>query len=707
MLSLDASVTYQLVPVSTLPAMVRELADRGGPVGLDTETTDLDPWTSKLITVQLGDGQRVYVVDLRRVDLGDRAHLAEAVRLLFGGRSELLGHNLLFDCLHLAVALGIGPRELRSLRTWDTLLAEQVLLGGIETASGARERADLETTAARYGVTLTKEPRSWFAGLDKRPSWYEALPPEQLAYAAKDVAALPAIAACQRGSIALQGLEQTVELEMRCLPTVIAMELVGIRVDVPGWRAYIEGRQREAQQVERRIQAQLWPGYRAELEAAQIEATAHLRTWEADRNAVIATARSFWERQPKSLQPSWGETRVQVIARFRAERPRPETPKPLPDGLNLGSPVQLKAALQLHGVHLIDTAADTLEGHQREHLVLADLVIWRKRQKLVSAFGEAVLRKVRSDGRLHPSWRQIGSEASGVATGRMSCSEPNLQQLPAHDEAGGDSIRRHIVAPPGHILLACDYSQIEPRVLAELSGDRALLALFASGEDFYTGIAGAMGLCPAGTTKQTAKEMRVGDRSVRDIAKTLSLAVMYGKGPGTLSDDLGCSLDEARRHLDTFFATFPGVAGYQRQQQAWALAAGHTTTKGGRRRRFYLAPELQLHQFLSWDGFLAARQEWRIAESRTKRRAVNHTIQGTAADILKLALVLVFQRLPEGAQLVAAVHDELLVEARQGAAIKAAHVLATAMEQAARAYLSTVALGDFPVMRASYWRKER
>ncbi len=411
------------------------------------------------------------------------------MRLLFSGRVELLGHNLKFDRLHLCVALGIGPGELRGLRAWDTLLAEQIILGGIEADNGARERADLAATAARYGIALTKEPRSWFAHLDQRPEWREPLPPEQLAYAAKDVIVLPAIRTGQLEAIAAAGLEQTIQLEMACLPAVVAMELAGIQVDVPGWRTYIARQRSRAQEIERGIQAQLWPAYRAALAQEQVRATADLRAWESARDTALAESKAWWESQPKDARPPWGELRTRTLEGFRSGRPRPITPKALPGCLNLGSPVQLKAALALQGAYLVDTAAETLEAHQRDHPVLAELVRWRKHQKLVSAFGEAVLARVRSDGRLHPSWRQIGSETSGVATGRMSCSEPNLQQLPAHDEDEGDSIRRHITATPGHVLLACDYSQIEPRVLAELSGDTALLDLFAGGDDLYTSIA--------------------------------------------------------------------------------------------------------------------------------------------------------------------------------------------------------------------------
>ncbi len=168
---------------------------------------------------------------------------------------------------------------------------------------------------------------------------------------------------------------------------------------------------------------------------------------------------------------------------------------------------------------------------------------------------------------------------------------------------------------------------------------------------------------------------------------------------------LGCSLDDGRDLLARYFATYPGVKRYLDSAAAESMHSGYSRTIGGRRRNFRLPLKPERRQFVSWNGYMAAIEAYRIEESKVRRQAANAGIQGTAADILKLALVLTQRRLPEGAYLVAAVHDELIVEAAESCADEAASVLAHGMEQSARAYLPSVALGDFTVTRASYWRK--
>jgi 3'-5' exonuclease len=172
---------YRLIPPRGLVAVVQRFIAEGRPIGLDVEATGLDPWTNKLICVQVGDARGASIVDMRHTTADDRASLADTMRLLFSGRVEVVGHNLKFDILTLAVHLGIGPDELQALRLYDTMIAEQVILGGADAVDGSgRERANLAATAVRYGLTITKDPRSWFAGLDtpdRQAEWAAPLPP--------------------------------------------------------------------------------------------------------------------------------------------------------------------------------------------------------------------------------------------------------------------------------------------------------------------------------------------------------------------------------------------------------------------------------------------------------------------------------------------------------------------------------------------------
>ena len=702
---------YQLIPARDLPAVVQRFLDDGVPIGLDVEATGLDHWASKLVTVQLGDAHGVSIADVRHLDGDGQAHLAEAVRLLLSGKVEVQGHNLKYDMLTLAVACGFSTDALAA-RLYDTMLAEQVILGGANAVDGSgRERASLLATASRYGISLTKEERSWFIDLDTRPEWHESLPHEQLEYAARDIAVLPVVRAGQEAEVTAKGLTDTVKLEMAAAPAVMAMELAGVAVDVDGWRRHLDGIQAQADTLGMQLQTALLPRFLAAKREEQARQTHDLARYQEEKKATIDQARAFWNELPQDSRPMWGDVRKHTTKEWGTAHPRPLTPLPLPSEVNLGSPKQLLEALALVGVHLTDTEAATIEEEAKRRPdvpALALLCRWRKLNKLLTSFGEKILSRVQRDGRVHPSWRQIGAEEGQVSTGRMSCAVPNFQQIPAHDDQDGDSIRRHIVAGSGHVLVIADYSQMEPRILAERSRDAALLGIFTDGADLYTSIAIRMGLLPEGATKEDAKAARLGGGSVRDAAKTITLAVSYGMGPGSLAEKLGCPLDEAREHLSTFFASFPGVARYRDETVQQAIQLGYSATIGGRRRTFRALPQPERYQFITWEGFMAAQQQWRMDESRMRRQAVNHTIQGTGADILKLALVLTFRRLHRlapSAQIVAAVHDELIVEAPEICADQAARDLETAMEQAARYYLPTVALGEFRADQAPYWRK--
>lgn len=703
--------TYRLVTVADFPDTISRLVQDGGPVSLDVEATGLDPWTNKLVCIQVGDGQLASICDVRHATEAEWERLADTIRLLFSGRVQLLGHNIRFDVLTLAVKAGIGPYELRHLRLYDTMLAEQVILGGVDAPDGkGRERANLAATAARYGIPLTKDPRNYFIDLDKRPEWNLPLPEEQLAYSALDVLVLPPICDAQAAEIAAKGLSDTIALEMAVARATIAMELAGVHLDEPGYRQYLDKVKVLADGVERRIQAALFPGFLAVKKREQVQQTNALLYWQDDKQEAIAMAKASWEAQPKDFRPQWGDVRKHTLKQHSVTSPRPRTPAPLPDHLNLDSPSQLLEALAFVGIPLCSTEAEMLEEEAKRRpdvAVLGLLCRFRKLNHTLKSFGESILCKIQADGRLHPSWKQIGGEDKSVATGRMSCSKPALQEIPAHDDLDGDSVRRHVTAAPGCLLVSCDYSQMEMRILAERSQDAALMEIFDKGWDIYSRLGVAVGLAPKDTfTKQQGKVIPFGDGNLRDAMKTLTLAISYLMGPQSLGHNLGVSEETARGYLDNFYASYPGIRRYQEATAASALALGYSTTIGGRRRTFRILPPPQRHQYQTWDGFKEALKQWRKDESRIRRQAVNATIQGTGADVMKLALTLVFQRLPAGACLIAAIHDEVLCEAPESLAGYVAHILEQAMEEAARFYLPTVALGEFHAVQSAFWMKE-
>jgi DNA polymerase-1 len=229
-----------------------------------------------------------------------------------------------------------------------------------------------------------------------------------------------------------------------------------------------------------------------------------------------------------------------------------------------------------------------------------------------------------------------------AATGRLSSSDPNLQNIPVRSELGRQ-IRRAFIPADGHSLLVADYSQIELRIMAHLSGDPRLQAAFREGVDIHRATAAAIfGIEPEEVTSQQ-----------RDRAKVINFGIMYGMGPQRLAREFGVSLKDARAFIDDYFEIYSDVKRFLDRTIDKAKDDGYVTTLLGRIR--YL-PELHSHQ--------------RSVQSFGERIAVNTPLQGTAADMIKRAMVTLHRRLAEektGAEITIQVHDELVLEVPQGA----------------------------------------
>lgn len=324
---------------------------------------------------------------------------------------------------------------------------------------------------------------------------------------------------------------------------------------------------------------------------------------------------------------------------------------------NLNSPKQLGEALfeklgLRHGKKTKtgwSTDAATLEALREEAPVVEDILEYRTYQKLNSTYVEGLLKAVGPDGRIHSRFNQTEAR-----TGRLSSDEPNLQNIPIRTELGSQ-LRAYFVAKPGCVLLDADYSQIELRILAHITGDTNMQQAFLNGEDIHrTTAAKIYGIPPEMVTPR-----------LRSSAKAINFGIMYGKGAFSLSKDIGVSVREADDFLKSYLAAFPTVDDYMKKTIEEAKANGYTTTLFGRRRAL---PELASSNFQ--------------VRSSGERMARNTPIQGTAADVIKLAMVRVWQRLrAEGLQsrLILTVHDELIVEAPEAEAEAAAKILAEEM----------------------------
>ena len=280
------------------------------------------------------------------------------------------------------------------------------------------------------------------------------------------------------------------------------------------------------------------------------------------------------------------------------------------------------------------TDAGVLAALAPLHPVADKIVAYRELTKLTSTYIDALPRLVGEDGRLHTTFNQ-----TVAATGRLSSSSPNLQNIPVRTELGRRIRAAFVPAEPGDLMVAADYSQIELRILAHLSEDPGLIEAFTSGADFHAATASRVfGVAPD-----------VVDHEMRRRAKAVNFGIVYGISSHGLSDSLGISYAEAQAMIDRYFAAYPGVRRFLDDTVAEAHRAGYAETLYGRRRPI---PELKS-------------SNWNL-RSFGERTAMNHPMQGTAADIMKRAMIEVDKRLREdgfASRMVLQVHDELVFEA--------------------------------------------
>ena len=296
------------------------------------------------------------------------------------------------------------------------------------------------------------------------------------------------------------------------------------------------------------------------------------------------------------------------------------------------------------------TNAEVLEKLRGQAPIVDAVLEYRQYTKLSSTYVEGLTKVIAPDGRIHTSFQN-----TVTATGRLSSTEPNLQNIPIRTELGAE-LRKMFVAGPGNVLVDADYSQIELRLLAHIAGDEHMISAFRSGEDIHTITAGQVfGVPPEMVTRQ-----------MRSAAKAVNFGIVYGISDFSLSQDIGVTRKEAKAYMERYFERYSGVHAYMTDIVERARKDGFVSTLMGRRRWL---PELKSSNF--------------NMRSFGERVALNMPIQGTAADIIKLAMIRVDARLrAEGlkARLVLQVHDELIVECPEEEAETVKKLLTEEME---------------------------
>jgi DNA polymerase I len=326
---------------------------------------------------------------------------------------------------------------------------------------------------------------------------------------------------------------------------------------------------------------------------------------------------------------------------------------------NINSPKQLGGILfQKLGMKPLkksksgpSTAIDVLEELALQHDLPKKILDYRSIFKLKSTYADSLTSLVNPvTGRIHTSYNQ-----AVAATGRLSSSDPNLQNIPVRSPEGR-KIRKAFIPDEDHSFVAADYSQIELRIMAHLSGDERLLQAFETGEDVHSITAARIFDC--------ALELITPD--MRRKAKAINFGIIYGMGPFKLSNQIGVTMKEAKKYLQEYYDTYAGVRRYMEELPEKAANLGFVTTLLGRKR---FLPDLNNPN--------------RVAQQAAKRMAINTTIQGSAADIMKLAMIHTHRTLKTGdlpARMILQVHDELILEVSDKYAEDAASLLKRKME---------------------------
>ncbi len=299
------------------------------------------------------------------------------------------------------------------------------------------------------------------------------------------------------------------------------------------------------------------------------------------------------------------------------------------------------------------TSAEVLEKLAPRHPSIVDMLEYRQVTKLKSTYVDGLLKVADESGRVHTTFKQ-----TGTATGRLSSAEPNLQNIPIRTELGREMRKFFIPNAEGRVLIDADYSQIELRLLSDIAGDSAMREAFIAGFDIHTDTASRV----FGVRKDAVTV------DLRKKAKAINFGIMYGMGEHSLSEDLDISYGEARAYIESYLQSYPDIRRYLDEIVVKAYEDGYVTTKLGRRRHI---PELA--------------ESNKMRKKFGERVAMNSPIQGTAADIIKIAMIRVHKRLSESgldAHMILQVHDELIIESSRADAEAALRLLCEEMEGA-------------------------
>ena len=727
--------------IAETPAQLRqayERLSRERVIGIDTETTGLDPYTAVVHSVQLStqDGSFSVLVP-RRKDGSLRPTLGPLLDLINSSGVLKVGQNASFD----VKMLYHHYPSFKFNRWFDTMIAERLLTAGLY------KKTSLADITERYlHKSRNKEIRTTFYdGTWDGFTWT----PDLIDYALEDVEDLGAIYNAQVKLLKQENLISVAQLEMRNIRVWAKMELRGIGYDPEGGAEFAADMRAKADEIEPILQEKLDPFWRQE--------------WQPEYERQLYEYEQ-WSKEWETIKSETTKrTDANKLRRAEHQARKPKKPTTPGTSINLGSSTQLLPTLRATGLSIENTRKETLEELAGSNEYIDLLLEWRMYDKLANTFGEPLLESINPvSGCIHPSFNPI------VATGRCSCYNPNLQQVPQRTDQG-KRLRKLFTSGPYRKFVVADYSGIELVIIAVRSGDEVLLdainrdldlhsntisyalsgpgldrkALYAAlvavkkdqGNDEQFGLIRKarqrfeeIADIPLLTRRGwDTKELVAWVNNLRDIFKTTTYGTAYGLSKYGLARRLHFSIDAADQIISLFFQTYPKVKAWLVEQGRLAVERQYSLTGAMGRKRFFKLPypvtrarvEERAHQYVrdndssgDWnaDLYRAKRELQKEYNSRLagiQRQGGNAPVQGESADMTKLAMDYIEAEveargwdLSEG--VILPVHDEIISEVADEHADEMLVIVKTQMERAAKELLG-VSVVVTPEI-AEYWK---
>jgi DNA polymerase-1 len=586
-------------------------------VGIDTETTGLDPHTAELLLWQFSNGQSNVVIDCTVENAISKKDEASPVYRLLRDicvKQDYLkiGHNIGFDFKIIKKNLGFEMSNL-----YDTMIAEKILGAGRDFPTNGYQKLDV--VVPKYTKITTKEMNK-----SLRKGFYSGyvrtgFTKEQLEYSARDVHVLQPVYWGQIFKLQQDGLVSVSQLEFDIIPAVAMMEYHGVNMDIQYWKGLLEEAEAKMATLRKEIQHYLKP---------------------------LAKQKSVFEEFCE---------------------------------ISMDSPTQLGNALRGLGLNVESTGKDILDKISGSHPILKPLLEYRNHAKFTSTYGEKLLAKINPiTGRIHGSFKQCST-----STGRQGSENPNMQNVPSKQK-----FRRGFIAPVGFKCVGADLGGQELRILAFLSKSKGMLSAFQRGEDLHNNTTSEIYGIPLQDLKdllqsldRKLEEHRYDDitdeerkwKKNRTLAKSSNFLTSYGGSHFKLSQTAGIPEDEAKRIIAGLFKAYPELKTYIDVEGKKAVEQGYSLTIM-KRRRYYNLPS-------------ASDSDYFKIVSSIKRQAVNHTIQGSASSMTKLAIKYAYKDFStkfgnDNAYIWASVHDELQSMVRKDLEEEAKEVLVASMKRA-------------------------